>query len=193
MEQKLKQRLTGAAVLVILAVIFIPMFLDTAKEGQQGMDETNIPVQPPDIPVPPEEDFSSRIVPLLQLPEQTPAEETESALPPPAVEVTAPSDSTVSESKTPQPEVLSEDQADRVGVSAWVVQLGSFTSKDNAEVLNQKLRQAGFKSFVEPLNQDGETSYRVRVGPELKRSDADGINELLKTTMQMEGIVVHYP
>ena len=193
MEPKLKQRLTGTAVLVILAVIFIPMLLDTAREGQQGVDETNIPAQPADMPAPPEEDFSSRVVPLLQLPEQTPPAETETAPPPPPVEVSPLPESAVTENAAPQPEVQNEDQTNRVGVSAWVVQLGSFSSKDNAEALNQKLRQAGFKSFVEPLNQDGATAYRVRVGPELKRSDADAINDKLKSAMQMEGIVVHYP
>jgi len=192
MEPGLKQRLTGAAVLVILAVIFIPMLLDTAKEDQQDMGGTNIPAQPADMPAPPEEDFSSRVVPLPQPPPTTPTEETESAEPAPVVEGPAP-ESTATAKIPPMPEITNEDQANRVGVTAWVVQLGSFSSEDNAQALNQKLRDAGFKSFVEPLHQDGSTAYRVRVGPELKRSDADGINERLKTTMQMEGIVVHYP
>jgi cell division septation protein DedD len=33
----------------------------------------------------------------------------------------------------------------------------------------------------------------VRVGPELRRSDAQIIKEKLKSTMQIEGIIVHYP
>jgi cell division septation protein DedD len=46
---------------------------------------------------------------------------------------------------------------------------------------------------VEPLKQNNTTSYRVRVGPELKRSDAQAIRDKLKETMQLEGIIVPYP
>jgi len=193
MESGLKQRLTGAAVLVILAVIFIPMLLDTAKEDKQEMEGANIPAQPADMPAPPEEDFSSRVVPLEQPPVPAPAEEAESIEPAPIVENPAPSESTPAAKVPPQPEVTNEDQTSRVGVTAWVVQLGSFSSEENAEALNQKLRQAGFKAFVEPLRQNGGTVYRVRVGPELKRSDADGINDRLQKELELDGIVVHYP
>ena len=88
------------------------------------------------------------------------------------------------------------DHANGVGVTAWVVQLGSFSSEENAEALNQKLRKAGFKAFVEPLKQNTGTVYRVRIGPELKRSDADAINDRLKKNMPLDSKdsrVVHYP
>ena len=193
MEPGLKQRLTGAAVLVILAVIFIPMFLDTAKDDNQTMDGTNIPAQPADMPAPPAEDFSSRIVPLQQPAEQTPAAETEPAEPVPVLEGPLPADTTAPVQEPHEAVVENADQNGRVGLTAWVVQLGSFASEDNAQALNQKLRQAGFRAFVEPLKQNDSTVYRVRIGPELKRSDADAINERLQKDMQIEGIVVHYP
>jgi DedD protein len=87
----------------------------------------------------------------------------------------------------------SDEPATNVGLSAFVVQLGSFSSEKNAQELNQKLKKAGFRSFVEPLKQNNTTSYRVRVGPELKRSDAQAIRDKLKETMQLEGIIVPYP
>ena len=198
MEPGLRQRLTGAAVLVILAVIFIPMLLDTSVDEKQVMSETNIPPQPADMPAPPAEDFSSRIVPLEQPPKPAPALETTELEPSPGAEMVMegppPSDSaaTVVE-EPPAPVMESEGKADSVGVTAWVVQLGSFSSEENAEALNQKLRKAGFKAFVEPLRQNDSTVYRVRVGPELKRSDAEVINARLKQDLQLEGIIVHYP
>ena len=65
MEQGLKERLVGAAVLVILAVVFIPMLLDERQEDEIVITETNIPPKPDIIPVPPADtDFSSSIVPL---------------------------------------------------------------------------------------------------------------------------------
>lgn len=197
MEPGLRQRLTGAAVLVILAVIFIPMLLDTSVDDKQVMSGTNIPQQPADMPAPPTEDFSSRIVPLEQPPEPAPALETAEAEPSPGAEMVMegppPSDSAATVEEPPAPVVESEGKAGSVGVTAWVVQLGSFSSEENAEALNQKLRKAGFKAFVEPLKQNNGTLYRVRIGPELKRSDAEAINERLKQELQMEGNIVHYP
>ena len=192
MEPGLKQRLTGAAVLVILAVIFIPMLLDTTHDESQTVSGANIPPQPADMPAPPAEDFSSRIVPLQQSMEK-PADEVPSAEPAPVPESPPPSDSAAPEKPAHEAVVENEEEAGRVGVSAWVVQLGSFSSEENAEALNQKLRKAGFKAFVEPLKHNNSTVYRVRIGPELKRSDADAINDRLKKDMQIEGIVVHYP
>jgi len=201
MEPGLKQRLTGAAVLVILAVIFIPMLLNTSVEEKQVMSGNNIPPQPADMPSPPAEDFSSRIVPLEQPPEQAAATESAETTeaetttkPAPAEESPPPSDKAVPVPESRAPVVENKDPAGGVGVTAWVVQLGSFSSEEKAEMLNQKLRKAGFKAFVEPLKQNNSTLYRVRIGPELKRSDADAINDRLKKNMQIEeGIVVHYP
>ena len=59
MERRLKERLIGAAVLVMLGVIFIPMILDDSSETDITITETNIPRRPDD-------NFSSRIVPLKE-------------------------------------------------------------------------------------------------------------------------------
>ena len=66
MERSLKERLVGAAVLVILAVIFIPMLFNDTPGNEPVITESNIPPKPDDIPVPPEADFNSRIIPLQQ-------------------------------------------------------------------------------------------------------------------------------
>lgn len=195
MEPALKQRLTGAAVLVILAVIFIPMVLDTSTEDQPETAGANIPAPPADMPKAPDEDFSSRVVPLPDAAGTVPPE-TEEAIssPPAAAGADFPPAAETELAPPPAAPVLENTGAENgVGISAWAVQLGSFSSEENAQELNRKLRAAGFKAFVEPLKQDSGTVYRVRVGPELKRSDADAIKERLQSTLKMEGIVVHYP
>lgn len=201
MEKGLKERLVGAAVLIILAVIFIPMLLDNTETEDIVITETNIPPTPEAIPSLPEDnDFSTRIIPLQQQAPLTEADETESepvAAEPAPVEEKQ-SETTVSQhttaAQTSTTAVIKNEEAPtNVGLSAWVVQLGSFSDRKNAESLNKQLREAGFRSFVEPLKQKNSTVYRVRVGPELKRSDADAINAELKKTMKLDGIVVHYP
>lgn len=78
-------------------------------------------------------------------------------------------------------------------LSAWVVQIGSFSSLENAETLKKKLIAAGYPAFVEPLEQRGGNSYRVRVGPEIKRSKADALLKEMNDKMQLDGIVIAYP
>ena len=59
-----------------------------------------------------------------------------------------------------------------VGQMNWVVQVGSFSSKDNAEKLNQKVKKAGFRSFVNPITQNNKIMYQVCSGPEYNETDA---------------------
>src|SRR3972149_2841821 len=208
MEQGLKERLVGAAVIVILAVIFIPMLLDDTEDQEVVITETNIPPKPENMPLPPSVDeriipadsnFSSRIIPVQEEPaveevEEPVVQKTEEAVPPAEKkETTSPKSAQTAGQKSAAAAGKNDEPATNVGVSAWVVQLGSFSSEKNAQELNQKLKQAGFRSFVEPLKQNNTTSSRMRVGPELRRSDAQIIKEKLKSTMQIEGIIVHYP
>lgn len=208
MEQGLKERLVGAAVIVILAVIFIPMLLDDTEDQEIVITETNIPPKPENMPLPPSVDeriipadsnFSSRIIPVQEEPavevvEEPVVQKTVEAGPPAEKkETTSQKPAQTAGQKSAATVSKNDEPATNVGVSAWVVQLGSFSSEKNAQELNQKLKQAGFRSFVEPLKQNNTTSYRVRVGPELRRSDAQIIKEKLKSTMQIEGIIVHYP
>jgi len=208
MEQGLKERLVGAAVIVILAVIFIPMLLDDTEDQEVVITETNIPPKPENMPLPPSVDeriipadsnFSSRIIPVQEEPaveevKEPVVQKTEEAVPPAEKkETTSPKPAQTAGQKSAAAAGKNDEPATNVGVSAWVVQLGSFSSEKNAQELNQKLKQAGFRSFVEPLKQNNTTSYRVRVGPELRRSDAQIIKEKLKSTMQIEGIIVQYP
>ena len=76
---------------------------------------------------------------------------------------------------------------------AWVIQVGSFSSETNAKALSEKLRKNGYAAFVEPLKRKTGIIYRVRVGPELLRSDAQVIKEKMKKSMNLEGIVLQYP
>lgn len=206
MERRLKERLIGAAVLVLGAVIFIPMLLNDTTQYNSEITESNIPERP-------EGEFSSRIVPLDEgHPQQEPAPTGvsgagENATPPPPdtdpefgkhgtdtpvvpPAGTPPVAASDAGAQEPDKEVLTGKE---MGVRAWIVQLGSFSSEENAQQLNNKLRDKGFTAFVEPLKQKSRVIYRVRVGPELLRSDAEQVRDKIKQSMQMDGLVVPYP
>jgi DedD protein len=71
--------------------------------------------------------------------------------------------------------------ASAVDASAgWVVQLGSFASKENAEKLARELKAKKFKAFVSEFRGGGKTLWRVRVGPEQDRARIDRIAERLQ-------------
>jgi DedD protein len=66
----------------------------------------------------------------------------------------------------------------KVSVAAgegWVVQLGSFASRENGEKLAKVLRGKGYRAFVSEFRGSGRILYRVRVGPEQDRSRAESI------------------
>ncbi|MCZ6802825.1 MAG: SPOR domain-containing protein [Proteobacteria bacterium] len=200
MQQRLKERLVGAAVLVVIAVIFIPMIL-TGPIDSGSITKTNIPDRP-------SEKFSSKLIPLTDTMEPVATLIKENAVnndqgitdgikkktsAKPQDDTLAKiesGDSIPGNNKTVQETIVKDKQ---VGLTAWVVQLGSFSSKVNADKLNLKLRKSGFPAFVEPLKQENETVYRVRVGPELLRADADVLLKKIKTKMKLVGIVLSYP
>ena len=64
--------------------------------------------------------------------------------------------------------------------SGWVVQLGSFASRENAEKLARELKAKKFKAFVSEFRGGGKTLWRVRVGPEQDRARIDRIAERLQ-------------
>jgi len=197
MEQKLKERLVGAAVLVAVAVIFIPIILSDSPETDL-ISGSNIPEKP-------DANFSSRIIPVIKHNDKSLSKDigTDNI-------ISEDNQETVKETVVEKIEANKEKSAEinsfrkenevreaeiqaNVGLSAWVVQLGSFSNEENAQSLNKKLRKAGYPAFVEPLNKNGQTSYRVRVGPEIKRSEAELLLKKLKDNMEMEGILVSYP
>ena len=82
---------------------------------------------------------------------------------------------------------------DAVGQMNWVVQVGSFLSKDNAEKLNQKVKKAGFRSFVNPVTQNNKIMHQVCLGPEYDETDAKNLLKEIKNKMKLDGIVKKYP
>lgn len=223
MDKQLKQRVVGAAVLVMLGVIFIPLFLD---QGDLNTDVDDVA----DVPAMPEDDFSSRVIPLdeteierlgqrtsLRLPpevvEQTPSEDVDNSQlePPPVVSSTSESTPAVVEAvaesaevaepdNTPEPPAVAAAAPDTVGdikppretVDAWTVQLGSFSSDTNARALIKKLRDADYPAYLERRVDGDVTAFKVRVGPQIDRKNAEQIRDRLHKTFKLKGMLLRY-
>jgi DedD protein len=198
MDEPLKQRLVGAAVLVLLAVIFIPMVLDRPPEPE-------VRVEHPALPLADESDFSSKIVPLSE--PQTPlveAEpqrgglpESEPAKPPPPAEPSGTAAAALNASTevqaAPPPAPGPEAPEAEGSPHGWAIQLGSFSSAENAVALRDRLKKRGYVAFIEAARVDGKEITRVFVGPELSRERAGELVRKLQADTELKGMVVQYP
>jgi DedD protein len=72
---------------------------------------------------------------------------------------------------------------------SFVVQLGSFGSKENAERLVRDMNAKGFTTFIAPITTNGRELYRVRVGPTRDRASAEALAVELKRVGQSGSIV----
>jgi len=130
MDKRPHERLVGATVLVILAVIFIPIIL-TGPIETTNIKEINTPLRP-------DEHFESKLVPLVDQSSQVIDEEkAETEM----VDLEADSKIGIIQTETLK-RALPEDID--VGLSAWIVQLGSFSTWEKADKLNTDLKKAGF-------------------------------------------------
>ncbi len=74
--------------------------------------------------------------------------------------------------------------------SAWAIQVGSFSSPENAKALVVKLKAKGFAAFIVPPAAADKPLYRVRVGPVLEKERAASMSELIQKQMGLKGFVV---
>jgi cell division septation protein DedD len=187
MDSRAKQRLTGAIILVALFVLLVPELLTGPREtgapadaqsSDEGMRRYTIDLNAATPAAQPE---TSANQPAVALPpvaqgagESRPELATPASRPPPKphrprrmrrlLRQTRPPKSR----RRPSTNCAPRTPTLRPNVSAkpgrFVVQLGSFGSRDNAERLVRDMTAKGFTAFVAPITSNGRELYRVRVG-----------------------------
>jgi len=78
-------------------------------------------------------------------------------------------------------------------IHAWALQVGSYKQEKNAELMRDKLRAKGYASYVDVSKKPGNTSYRVRIGPELDQQHLETLREVILRKEKIKGMVVHHP
>lgn len=199
MDSRLKQRLIGAAVLVALAVIFLPMLVQgpAPDSGVAG-----VPLSMPDAP---RSAYETRDLPLVT-PGETPdggalgmqsmprAQPVASPMPATVAPAAAPSAPTADSSggaqtiaagadAQPQPQAPATPQtaapvaeAPLPAVSAagdYAVNVGTYASQAAADAVLAALRAAQLPARREPAIASGKPAWRVRIGPYASRADAE--------------------
>ena len=202
MEPALKQRLVGAAVLIALAVIFLPMLI------QGPAPESGVADVPLDAPRAPQGDFETRDLPLVapegasadgalgmdatpapaaDNPDAADLATTASAAPAPTASVasaplaSAPITSaplkdtslTTTQTLPTQPEAPAAAFPAPTAGGNYAVNFGSFSTVAAADKQVASLRNSQLPGYREAATVDGKTVQRVRIGPYGTRAQAE--------------------
>jgi cell division septation protein DedD len=193
MEPALKQRLVGAAVLIALAVIFLPMLI------QGPAPESGVADVPLEAPRAPQGEFETRDLPLVA-PEAAPADgalgmdaspapnpdaadlaTAATAAPVPAATVaSAPlASAPLRDAGVATTQPLAADTTTPAMLPAptaggnYAVNFGSFANASAADRLVASLRKSQLPGYRETATVDGKTVQRVRIGPYASRAEAE--------------------
>lgn len=192
MDEGLKQRIIGALVLVVAAVVFLPMLLS-------GQDETvQVEVEVPEAPVLDEREIAAAVPPALPEPAQVPdipqpAVDDRDATPLPETASIEPAAPVVPEPALPEPEHAAkpvEPPATAAAAGGWVIQQASFSSTENANSFRQTLAGQGYNAYTRSAQSDGKTIVRVFIGPLESREAAARVRDELHRRHQSKGLIL---
>lgn len=163
MEAPLQQRIVGAIVLVTLGVIFIPALLDGSGYKSRQVQDIEVREKP---------DF-----------------------PPLSVKKLEPIATPVDQIKAQQDKQLEADskQLHKKPVKTFALQAGTFSSLENAEKLRDRLRKAGYTSFVQEVTNNGKSSFKVRIGPEIEHDVLNKIKADIRKSHKIDAYIINYP
>jgi DedD protein len=78
-------------------------------------------------------------------------------------------------------------------LQSFAVQIGVYGDKAKADQLIAQLKAKGFAAFAERVITPSGSTIRVRVGPILKRADADKSKADIKAKLGLDSIIVPFP
>jgi len=177
-EKALKQRLTGAVILVIAGVVFIPLLLDGAGHHARFSKDVDIPPEPVIKIKSWDEIKEIPAKPATPVKQSSAKQSLKSAEKPSA--------------STKKP-VVSANKTTKPSIKAWALQLGSFSQQTNALVLRDQLRAKGYRAFMEKSVKQGKISYKVKVGPDLDRSKLEKVAAKLQKEEKITSLVITHP
>ncbi len=174
MDSPLLQRIVGAVVLVALGVIFIPILLDGS--GYRLRHQHDIVFKP----IPRFPSINQKQVARIPSPLQKMQQTTQ---------------------RKPLQKKAGENVAEKISsqsdrgtkpIHAFALQVGTFKGNGNAEKLRDRLRKAGYVSFIIPAVEKNSKNYKVQIGPELEKSKLLKIQGKVKKKFGLDGYVVNY-
>ena len=206
MQQNTKQRIVGTVVLLACCLIFLPIVFD--GEGSYESALTSRIPDPPQITILPEPQQTRPVIIADSDVPAVPQPETDVDQPASANQISdsdAEIASTVAQETTAAGPEVSESvpaysrqdetlpQLGEDGLpSGWSVRLGLFSNADNAEILLERLQEAGYRAYMREVESHEGRLRGVFVGPWLDRQLSADYQNSLQEEFQLAGIVVPY-
>lgn len=191
MDTRVKERLTGATILVALIVLLVPELLTgPIRASSAVLPSRTMERAPGSYSVELGEGETHQQVAPSPAPPQAPsiASVTDEPL---AAKLITREPSPV-EPAIPEAPPVHAAAADLPPVTGWSIQLGSFQSRDNAQRLLRELKGKGFSAFILEGGGTSGKLYRVRAGPAADRAAAAALAAELREIGQ-PGSIVPYP
>ncbi len=216
MKYGMRERLSGAVILVALAVIFIPMLFDDPAPRSDRPQPVMTIEQPVEVerrsvpdPEPPASLGQIQSPDGAASPEQPPGERAEPGGEPPAVVDVEPATPEAPDTEAAEPtddapaeDPIAElaraadqrlsDQAEQesrqpVTEGEWAIQVGSFGEPGNAERLESTLAEQGLPAYSRARDNGLTTVY---VGPYATSSEGEEVMAELKAEANLQGLLV---
>lgn len=181
MDTGLKQRLIGAAVLVALAVIFLPMLV---KGPAPDSGVSDVPLKMPDAPggetetrelplVMPGEVPKGGAVGMDATPVDRPATTATPAGAPAATDPAATDPTTDPDAPATDDAPAATAIPPTVAAGDYAVHFGAYASQKGADTVVALARGAGLPAYSEATTVNGKPAVRVRIGPYATRAEAE--------------------
>lgn len=215
----IKQRIVGALVLVSLGVIIIPLLLNGGRDSNTSFLNKNIPEmpkkltkalpavpQPMSIPAPktinvrPERVSANKIEVDNKPSELSSKQDSQSNSLHKTKVKSAPADKSKSISKTVSKKsiptadtryekVTKPEKSSKIKM-AYTLQIASFSEKNNAIALQNKLRKKKFKAYIESIVTTKGRIYRLRVGPYLIFEQITKIKKQIEIQFKLSNTII---
>jgi len=186
-DKRTRQRIIGIVLLLILAAVLAPFVFRSPEQIRNALD-MQIPDQPEMTAVNVEpvvsEDMESAAAERIQSEREAVREAAEEQLQAGA-DSAEESDDVAREDSQNEPVTDDApvpppaDPDDGPVLAGFVVQVGSYSSADNAAGVVDKLKAAGYRAYSETDSHQGKVVHRVMVGPEIHKKDAERTRQQL--------------
>lgn len=189
-----KHRVVGAIVLVALAVIVLPLILDSGEDGWHADGGGAV------APAVENQVFVADVTQAGTTKDATPTAKAAPALPatPPTTAIRAPSTrpspkaSTVAPAPLPPLKIAPARAVAAPADKGFYVQVGTFGNQANARQLADKLKQHGYRVRLEQIHLASGDALRVRVGPYAQSTQAQTARAAIQRNLDVQGIVRAY-
>ncbi|MFB1036599.1 MAG: SPOR domain-containing protein [Sinobacterium sp.] len=218
MSSALQNRLVGTAIIVAIAVIFLPDLLDGKQESKRNLF-VELPQKPAmkivqspsvfdidrvkeavtrkveiiseqavDDNINP--NLAAEIKPIIRSVE---LQVTDTYQKNESIPITKSLDKPeIKVSSLQQQTVVGKDAERLLSSAGWVIQLGSFRHQKNVKELLKKLKKAGYRAFSRPIKTKSGTLTKVFVGPDLQKNNLEDALSHLKELTKLQGRVTPF-